>query len=155
MRQCHEWTTQAYTFGIHVRHEKGRGAQGRVERAEGRKGWLKRAEGCKFLGAGRSAPLFWSSWNTVNKILGVDMQYTAKVKNLRNKFAQPCKHFHWNWIILCLHLILFSISCGTVDLYGLFIYFSLADHRATDFTLSKICGTPTKNRFPYLLTHYY
>ena len=27
MRQCHEWTTQAYTFGIHVRHEKGRGAQ--------------------------------------------------------------------------------------------------------------------------------
>jgi hypothetical protein len=23
--------------------------------------------------------------------------------------------------------------------------FFLADHRATDFTLSKICGTPTKN----------
>jgi hypothetical protein len=30
----HEWTTQAYTYGIHVRHEKGKG---RVERAEGRK----------------------------------------------------------------------------------------------------------------------
>ena len=37
-------------------------------------------------------------------------------------------------------------SCGTVALYGLFInLFFLADHRATDFTLSKICGTPTKN----------
>ena len=37
-------------------------------------------------------------------------------------------------------------SCGTVALYGLFInFFFLADHRATDFTLSKICGTPTKN----------
>jgi hypothetical protein len=33
-----------------------------------------------------------------------------------------------------------------VALYGLFIYlFFLVDHRATDFTLSKICGTPTKN----------
>ena len=40
------------------------------------------------------------------------------------------------------------LSCGTVTLYGpfyfLFIYF-LADHRATDFTLSKICGTETNN----------
>jgi hypothetical protein len=33
-------------------------------------------------------------------------------------------------------------SWGTVALYGLFF---LADHRATDFILSKICGTPTKN----------
>ena len=38
------------------------------------------------------------------------------------------------------------ISCGTVALYGLFMNcFFLADHRATNFTLSKICGTPTKN----------
>ena len=38
------------------------------------------------------------------------------------------------------------ISCGTVVLYGLFIKKKfLADHRATDFTLSKICGTSTKN----------
>jgi hypothetical protein len=37
-------------------------------------------------------------------------------------------------------------SCGTVALYGLFIKKNfLADHRATDFTLSKIFGTPTKN----------
>jgi hypothetical protein len=37
-------------------------------------------------------------------------------------------------------------SCGTVALYGLFIKkFYLADHRATDFTRSKICGTATKN----------
>ena len=37
-------------------------------------------------------------------------------------------------------------SCGTVALYGLFIKKKfLADHRATDFTLSTICGTPTKN----------
>ena len=40
----------------------------------------------------------------------------------------------------------FKISCGTVALYGLFTnFFFLADHRATDFTLSKICGTPTNN----------
>ena len=38
-------------------------------------------------------------------------------------------------------------SCGTVALDGLITnFFFLADHRATDFTLSKICGTPTKNR---------
>ena len=38
------------------------------------------------------------------------------------------------------------ISCRTVALYGLFIKKKfLADHRATDFTLSKICGTSTKN----------
>ena len=36
-------------------------------------------------------------------------------------------------------------SCGTVALYGPFFYFLFADHRATDFTLSKICGTATKN----------
>ena len=36
------------------------------------------------------------------------------------------------------------ISCGTVVLYGLFIKKKfLADHRATDFTLSKICETAT------------
>ena len=61
-------------------------------------------------------------------------------------------------------------SCGTVVLYGLFIYlFFLADHRATDFTLSKICGTARRirrtfqqsfryiffYRFSYLLTYYY
>jgi hypothetical protein len=45
-----------------------------------------------------------------------------------------------------LHSISVNTSCGTVALYGLFInYFFLADHRATDFTLSKIFGTPTKN----------
>ena len=39
------------------------------------------------------------------------------------------------------------VSCGTVALYGLFIYlFFLADHRATDFTLSKICGTAPRIR---------
>ena len=38
------------------------------------------------------------------------------------------------------------VSCGNVALDGLFInFFFLADHRATDFTLSKICGTSTKN----------
>ena len=37
----------------------------------------------------------------------------------------------------------FDCSCGTVALYG--PSFFLADHRATDFTLSKICGTATKN----------
>ena len=37
-------------------------------------------------------------------------------------------------------------SCGTVALYGLFIKKKfLADHRATDFTRSQICGTATKN----------
>ena len=37
-------------------------------------------------------------------------------------------------------------SCGTVALYGLFInFFFLADHRATDFTRSQICGAATKN----------
>ena len=71
-------------------------------------------------------------------------------------------------------------SCGTVALNGPFFCFFLADHRATDFTLSKICGTETKNsshlstvifttkffvdnslryifiyRFSYLLTYYY
>jgi hypothetical protein len=31
-------------------------------------------------------------------------------------------------------------GCGTVALYGLFTsFFFLADHRATDFTLSQIC----------------
>jgi len=35
LRQCHEWTTQAYTFGIHVRHEKGRGAQGMAKKCRG------------------------------------------------------------------------------------------------------------------------
>jgi hypothetical protein len=44
--------------------ERAEGSKGRVERAEGCKGWLKRAEGRKILGAGCSAPLFWSSWNT-------------------------------------------------------------------------------------------
>jgi hypothetical protein len=43
-------------------------------------------------------------------------------------------------------MVMFICSCGTVALYGLFTkFFFLADHRATDFTLSKICGTPTKN----------
>ena len=37
-----------------------------MKRAEGRKGWLKRAERRTISGAGRSAPLFWSSWNTAN-----------------------------------------------------------------------------------------
>ena len=45
--------------------KRAEGRKGRVERAEGHKGWLKRAEGCKISGAGCSAPLFWSSWNTV------------------------------------------------------------------------------------------
>ena len=36
-------------------------------------------------------------------------------------------------------------SCGIVALYGPLFFFFLADHRATDFTLSKICGTATKN----------
>ena len=41
---------------------------------------------------------------------------------------------------------LVQYSCGTVALYGLFInFFFLADHRATDFTRSQICGTATKN----------
>jgi hypothetical protein len=35
----------------------------------------------------------------VNKILGVDTQYTAKVKNLWNKFAQPMISLNWSWII--------------------------------------------------------
>jgi hypothetical protein len=36
----HKWTTQAYTFGIHVRYgmKRAEGRKGRVERAEGRKG---------------------------------------------------------------------------------------------------------------------
>ena len=45
--------------------KRAEGRNGRVERADGCKGWLKRAEGCKISGAGCSAPLFWSSWNTV------------------------------------------------------------------------------------------
>ena len=36
----------------------------------------------------------------VNKILGVDTQYTAKVKNLWNKFAQPIISLNWSWIII-------------------------------------------------------
>jgi hypothetical protein len=40
-------------------------------------------------------------------------------------------------------------SCGTVALYGPFSFFFfsffLTEHRATDFTLSKICETATKN----------
>ena len=42
----------------------------------------------------------------VNKILGVDMQYTAKVKNLWNKFAQPMISLNWSWIVIYyLHFI--------------------------------------------------
>ena len=42
----------------------------------------------------------------VNKILGVDTQYTAKVKNLWNKFAQPVISLNWSWIIIYyLHFI--------------------------------------------------
>jgi hypothetical protein len=38
-------------------------------------------------------------------------------------------------------------SRGTVALYGsLVLLFLLADHRATDFTLSKICGTASRIR---------
>jgi hypothetical protein len=44
----------------------------------------------------------------------------------------------------------YDSSCGTVALYGLFIYlFFLADHRATDFTLSKICGTAQEFVAPF------
>ena len=42
--------------------------------------------------------------------------------------------------------VLYCPNCGTVALDGPFFFlFFLADHRATDFTLSKICGTATKN----------
>jgi hypothetical protein len=42
----------------------------------------------------------------VNKILGVDTQYTAKGKNLWNKFAQPMISLNWSWIIIYyLHFI--------------------------------------------------
>jgi hypothetical protein len=42
----------------------------------------------------------------VNKKLGVDTQYTAKVKNLWNKFAQPMISLNWSWIIIYyLHFI--------------------------------------------------
>jgi hypothetical protein len=40
----------------------------------------------------------------VNTILGVDTQYTAKVKNLRNKFAQPMKTPGVNFVIKCVVL---------------------------------------------------
>jgi hypothetical protein len=44
-------------------------------------------------------------------------------------------------------IYLFFLADGTVALYGLFIYlFFLADDRATDFTLSKICGTAPRIR---------
>jgi hypothetical protein len=46
--------------------ERAEGRKGMVKRAEGRKGWLKRTERRTISGAGRSAPLFWSSWNTAN-----------------------------------------------------------------------------------------
>jgi hypothetical protein len=51
--------------------KRAEGRKGRVERAEGRKGWLKRAEEHKISGAGRSAPLFWSSWNTGLEIMNL------------------------------------------------------------------------------------
>jgi hypothetical protein len=44
--------------------KRAEGRKGRVEMTDGRKGWLKMAEGRKISGTGRSAPLFWSSWNT-------------------------------------------------------------------------------------------
>ena len=50
------------------------------------------------------------------------------------------------------HMGRFDCSCGTVALCGPFFFsFFLADHRATDFTLSKICGTATTNS-SHLLT---
>ena len=45
--------------------ESADGCKGIVESADGCKEWLKRAEGRKISGVGCSAPLFWSSWNTV------------------------------------------------------------------------------------------
>jgi hypothetical protein len=37
----------------------------------------------------------------------------------------------------------------TVSFYGLFIFiFFLADHKATDFTRSQICGTATTTKLP-------
>ena len=45
--------------------------------------------------------------------------------------------------IACLR-IPYQPSCGTVALNGPFFFFFWSDHRATDFTLSKICGTAPK-----------
>ena len=110
MRQCHEWTTQAYTFRIHVRHEKGRGAQG-----EGCKGWLKRAEGHKILGGGCSAPLFWSSWNTEPSI------YTIwyLLLSLISKGKNPS---HWCCVIECRCFtncetlkFMYKLKCGQIS----------------------------------------
>ena len=66
MRQCHEWTTQAYTFGIHVRHEKGRGVQekdrkGRGVQEKDRKGrgvqgMTKKGRGANIFGGGAQHP---------------------------------------------------------------------------------------------------
>ena len=59
--------------------KRAEGCKRRVERAEGHKGWLKRAEWHKILRAGRSAPLFWSSWNTdvyMHKIISQPTCYT-------------------------------------------------------------------------------
>ena len=57
----------------------------------------------------------------VNKILNVDTQYTAKVKNLWNKFAQPMISLNWRWIIIYyLHFIhqfkWTPFSCHFLDL---------------------------------------
>jgi hypothetical protein len=59
-----------------------------------------------------------------------------KYQNIKGSFSD----------IIINYIVSYKGSCGTGALYGLFIYlFFLADHRATGFTLSKICGTPTKN----------
>jgi hypothetical protein len=45
----------------------------------------------------------------------VDTQYTAKVKNLWNKFAQPMISLNWSWIIIY-YLHFTPFSCYFLDL---------------------------------------
>jgi hypothetical protein len=56
LRQCHEWTTQVYTFGIHVQHEKGRGAQGKGRKGRGAQGMAKKGRGAQNFGGGVQRP---------------------------------------------------------------------------------------------------
>jgi hypothetical protein len=58
----------------------------------------------------------------VNKILGVDTQYTAKVKNLWNKFAQPMISLNWSWIIIYYLHLSHQFKWTLRSLYRLFFF---------------------------------
>jgi hypothetical protein len=69
------WTTQAYTFGIHVRHEKGRGAQGKGRKGRGVQGMAKK--GIKFRGRG-AAPLYFGLAGTLY-LFDVSLDFSVEI----------------------------------------------------------------------------